>query len=96
MAIRVLLADDQTLVRSGFRVLLDRTDDIDVVGEVSNGADALEAVRSTRPDVVLMDIRMPVMDGLEATRQIVSDRNLCRARHHADDVRARPVRVRRH
>jgi DNA-binding NarL/FixJ family response regulator len=80
MAIRVLLADDQTLVRSGFRVLLDRTDDIDVVGEVSNGADALEAVRSTRPDVVLMDIRMPVMDGLEATRQIVSDPETCAVR----------------
>ncbi|HEX6335989.1 MAG TPA: response regulator transcription factor [Jiangellaceae bacterium] len=80
MAIRVLLADDQTLVRSGFRVLLDRTDDVDVVGEVSNGADALDAVRATQPDVVLMDIRMPMMDGLEATRQIVSDPETCGVR----------------
>jgi YesN/AraC family two-component response regulator len=65
--IRVLLADDQTLVRSGFHVLLDRSPDIQVTGEVSNGAEAIERVRADRPDVVLMDVRMPVMDGLEAT-----------------------------
>jgi DNA-binding NarL/FixJ family response regulator len=74
--IGVLLADDQTLVRSGFRVLLERTPDIQVVGEVSNGADAVERVRADRPDVVLMDIRMPVMDGLDATRHIASDPDL--------------------
>jgi DNA-binding NarL/FixJ family response regulator len=76
VSIRVLLADDQTLVRSGFRELLDRTDDIEVIGEVADGAAAIERVRAERPDVVLMDIRMPVMDGLEATRAIVGDRRL--------------------
>jgi DNA-binding NarL/FixJ family response regulator len=76
MSVRVLLADDQTLVRSGFRELLDRTDDIEVIGEVADGAAAIERVRAERPDVVLMDIRMPVMDGLEAARAIVGDRQL--------------------
>jgi DNA-binding NarL/FixJ family response regulator len=73
VSIRVLLADDQTLVRSGFRVLLDRTDGIEVVGEAADGAEAVEATRTRRPDVVLMDIRMPVVDGLEATRRIAAD-----------------------
>jgi DNA-binding NarL/FixJ family response regulator len=76
MSIRVLLADDQTLVRSGFRELLERTDDIDVIGEASDGAEAVARTRADRPDVVLMDIRMPVMDGLEATRTIAADREL--------------------
>jgi DNA-binding NarL/FixJ family response regulator len=76
VSIRVLLADDQTLVRSGFRELLDRTEGIEVIGEASNGAEAIERARADRPDVVLMDIRMPVLDGLEATRAIAADREL--------------------
>jgi DNA-binding NarL/FixJ family response regulator len=80
VSIRVLLADDQTLVRSGFRELLDRADDIEVVGEVSDGAAAVERARADRPDVVLMDIRMPRVDGLEATRTIAADRELSEVR----------------
>jgi DNA-binding NarL/FixJ family response regulator len=71
--IRVLLADDQGLVRAGFRALLEDADDVEVVGEAGDGAAAVDLARSTRPDVVLMDIRMPVLDGLEATRRIVAD-----------------------
>ncbi|HEU5027976.1 MAG TPA: response regulator transcription factor [Spirillospora sp.] len=68
--IKVLLADDEGLVRSGFKVLLDVEDDITVVGEAANGADAVERARATRPDVVLMDIRMPRLDGIQATAEI--------------------------
>jgi DNA-binding NarL/FixJ family response regulator len=74
--VRVLLADDQALVRSGFRVLLDADDDITVVGEAADGAEAVERARATRPDVVLMDIRMPRLDGIKATGQIVGTRGL--------------------
>jgi DNA-binding NarL/FixJ family response regulator len=80
VSIRVLLADDQTLVRSGFRELLARTEGIEVIGEVADGAEALARTRAERPDVVLMDIRMPGMDGLEATRAIAADPELSAVR----------------
>jgi DNA-binding NarL/FixJ family response regulator len=66
----VLLVDDEGLVRSGFRLLLEVEDDIEVVGEATNGAEAVERARATRPDVVLMDIRMPRVDGIQAAREI--------------------------
>jgi DNA-binding NarL/FixJ family response regulator len=71
--IRVLLADDQALVRAGFGALLDAQTDIEVVGEAADGAEAVRLALATTPDVVLMDIRMPVLDGLEATRRIAAD-----------------------
>ncbi|GGP81309.1 DNA-binding response regulator [Streptosporangium pseudovulgare] len=74
--IRVLVADDEALVRSGFKVLLDLEDDIAVVGEATNGHEAVERTRATRPDVVLMDIRMPKLDGIQATAQIAGTRGL--------------------
>jgi DNA-binding NarL/FixJ family response regulator len=71
--IRVALVDDQALVRAGFAALLDAEDDIEVVGEAADGDEALQLLRRTRPDVVLMDIRMPGLDGIGATRQIAAD-----------------------
>jgi len=78
--IRVLLADDQALVRAGFRALLDAQDDLEVVGEAADGREAVASAAKLRPDVVLMDIRMPERDGLAATREIATDSSL-------DDVR---------
>jgi DNA-binding NarL/FixJ family response regulator len=75
VTIGVVVVDDQALVRGGFRVLVDSASDLAVLGEASNGAEAVELVRATHPDVVLMDVRMPVMDGIEATRQILDGRD---------------------
>jgi len=70
MAIRVLIVDDQALVRAGFRMILEAQPDLEVVGEAGDGSAAIDAVRTLRPDVVLMDIRMPGVDGIEATRRL--------------------------
>ena len=74
MSIRVFLVDDQALVRSGFRMLLEAEDDVEVVGEAADGCAAVQALRTTPTDVVLMDIRMPRMDGVEATQRISAER----------------------
>ncbi|MDX8142344.1 response regulator transcription factor [Lentzea sp. BCCO 10_0061] len=71
--IRVLLVDDQPLIRSGFRALLDAEDDIEVVAEAANGAEGLDQARRHLPDIALIDVQMPGMDGIEATRQIAAD-----------------------
>jgi DNA-binding NarL/FixJ family response regulator len=73
MSVRVVVVDDQELVRTGFRVILDSEPDIEVVGEASDGREAIEVAGRLGPDVVLIDIRMPHLDGLEATRRIVTD-----------------------
>jgi DNA-binding NarL/FixJ family response regulator len=76
MSVRVLIADDQALVRTGFRMILDAEPDLEVVGEATDGLEAVEMAGSLKPDVILMDIRMPGVDGLEATRRISADPDL--------------------
>jgi DNA-binding NarL/FixJ family response regulator len=71
VSVRILIADDQDLVRAGLRMLIDAEDDLDVVGEAIDGADAVDRARHLRPDLVLMDIRMPRLDGLAATRRVL-------------------------
>jgi DNA-binding NarL/FixJ family response regulator len=80
MTIRVLLADDQALIRAGFRMLIDAAEDLTVVGEASTGREAITLARQTRADVILMDIRMPDLDGLAATRAITEDEDLAGVR----------------
>ena len=72
MSIRVLIADDQSLVRTGFRMILEAEEDIEVVGEAADGAQAVDSANRLNPDVILMDIRMPEVDGIEATRRILA------------------------
>jgi DNA-binding NarL/FixJ family response regulator len=89
VSIKVLIADDQALVRGGFRMILDAKQDMEVVGEAAGGAEAVELVEREQPDVVLMDVRMPGTDGIEATRQIVSSGSPARiiilTTHDADE-----------
>ena len=89
MSTRVLVADDEALLRTAFSSLIDAEDDLEVVGEAVDGSDAVEQASRLSPDVVVMDVRMPVMDGIEATRQITSFATAKPARAHPHDLRPR-------
>ena len=91
MAIRVMLVDDQVLLRTGFRMVLAAQPDMEVVAEAGDGVEALQVLRSTAVDVVLMDVRMPKLDGVETTRRICAER---RTAEGADPDHLRPRRVR--
>lgn len=80
MTVRVVLVDDQALIRAGFRAIIDSADDLEVVGEAEDGFDAVGMIRRARADVVLMDIRMPIQDGIETTRAIAADEDLAGVR----------------
>lgn len=80
MTVRVVLVDDQALIRAGFRAIIDSADDLEVVGEADDGAEAVDLIRSTRADVVLMDIRMPGRDGIETTRAVTAEDDLAGVR----------------
>ena len=82
MVTRVFLVDDQALVRGGFRMLIEAEDDLEVVGEASDGQEALNRLRTVTADVVLMDVRMPVLDGVGTTRRLLADGNPARVLRH--------------
>lgn len=92
MSIRVIIADDESLMRSGLRLLLGAADDIDIIAEAAHGAEAIELSRELSPDIILMDIRMPVMDGLEATRTLMAQASHPRG-SHPHRLRNRRVRA---
>ena len=93
MTIRVVLADDQALLRKGFRMILEAEEGMEIVGEAADGADAVRLVELYRPDVVLMDVRMPVLDGIEATRAITASAAGGDPRAHPHHLRPRRVRL---